>query len=314
MTFFCIHSFSDWGNIEKFLRKRVENAHYTYLTERHSFLWKWRAAKKIRKADFIIFFVGRHSYTSKNVEWELKKAIQYNKRIYAVPIERYTHIPFTIHYEKKAITVDEIEMIIQDEINRDSNKIEQILFNKNIDTSSEDAKKIMFEEYKLLLQTSEALILRRQTMNTFFLTANGILLSIYGAKYGIQANSKYQFLITLVGILLCLSWKKIISSYGQLNSGKFAVLNKIEKTLPLAIFSAEWIALGEGKDPKKYNSFTDSEKATPKLFLYLYILISIYIIAISLWDVLRSSAFAFNFTHSIFSSFSSISCFFLPLI
>lgn len=48
--------------------------------------------------------------------------------------------------------------------------------------------------------------------------------------------------------------------------------------LPVSIFSAEWIALGEGKDKNKYKSFTQSEKRVPCLFLISYIILVIAII------------------------------------
>ncbi len=95
-------------------------------------------------------------------------------------------------------------------------------------------------------------------MNTFFLSANGLLVTMIGFIIGGKITSKYSYIflcvLAFVGILLCLSWRSLILSYCQLNTGKFKVINELEKYLPVSIFTAEWIALGEGKDKKRYNS------------------------------------------------------------
>ena len=69
-----------------------------------------------------------------------------------------------------------------------------------------------------------------------------------------------------------------ISSFGQLNKGKFQVINALEKYLSVSIFNAEWIALGKGKDKNKYSSFTDVEKNVPGVFLIIYVLLCAFII------------------------------------
>ena len=77
------------------------------------------------------------------------------------------------------------------------------------------------------------------------------------------------------GAVLCVVWWRLISSFQQLSKGKFAVIHALERRLPARIFAAEWVALGSGKDPKKYKPFTTIEKATPWVFGLLHSLLVI---------------------------------------
>lgn len=287
MKAFLIHSFSDKEKINIFIDnlKRYRKLEIIKLDRSYGFLWKIPSKYGIIKSDFIIFIVGEHSHQSKYISWEIKVAQKANKKIYIIKLDGSFNLPNEID-DIKIITDDELNSII--EIELDTNKkIEKILFN-NKDSLENDieSQKLLLEEYKLLLQTSEALVVRRQTMNTFFLTANGVLVTMLGLITGTKIKSNYSYIylcaLAIVGILLCLSWSNLVSSYGQLNTGKFAVLNKLEKYLPVSIFDAEWVALGEGKDKKKYKSFTQSEKKVPILFLIVYIIFFVTVIILKL--------------------------------
>jgi hypothetical protein len=142
-----------------------------------------------------------------------------------------------------------------------------------------------FELYKLMVASSEALVTRRQAVNTFFLTINGILLTALGffLKGGghIRVLSGGVAVLATLGLLVSTVWRTLIKSFGQLNSGKFRVINRMEALLSASIFSAEWKALGEGKDPKIYRSFTEREAWIPVALIMVYALA--FIIACSIW-------------------------------
>jgi hypothetical protein len=70
----------------------------------------------------------------------------------------------------------------------------------------------------------------------------------------------------------------IVRSYRQLNAGKYLVVGEFEKRLPASPYwSAEWKALGEGKDPKKYLPLTHIENWIPVVFAFLYIVMALSI-------------------------------------
>lgn len=132
---------------------------------------------------------------------------------------------------------------------------------------SKDELDRVFELYKLMVGTSEALVGRRQGVNTFFLTVNGAMLTAIGLV--LQGGGEQRlvaggiFILAVTGGILCLAWKSLLQSFGQLNTGKFAVINRLEERLPARVFTAEWTALAEGKDKRIYLSFTSREIWAP---------------------------------------------------
>jgi hypothetical protein len=153
--------------------------------------------------------------------------------------------------------------------------IDAVLFPHGIPTS-EPALARTVELYKLMVASSESLVARRQGVNTFFLTINGAILTAAGLIISNQSDSELQAIgiavLTATGTLLAAAWRSLIRSFGQLNSGKFAVINRIEEILPAAVYLAEWNALDEGRNPKKYRTFTSREVWTPNAFILIYVL------------------------------------------
>ena len=80
-------------------------------------------------------------------------------------------------------------------------------------------------------------------------------------------------------VLFLLSWWQIIISYKHLNAGKFKIIGKIEERLPLSVFDAEWMILGEGKKYGLYYPLTHIERWVPWAFLLIYLCLGIIIAA-----------------------------------
>lgn len=133
--------------------------------------------------------------------------------------------------------------------------------------------------YKIMVESSEGLVSRRQGVNTFFLTMNGALLTASGiiiqSADGDRLGALGVAVLAVAGAILCLAWRSLITSFGQLNRGKFQVINTIERYLKAAIYAAEWEALGRGEDPKVYRSFTSREIWVPNALLVLYTLAAV---------------------------------------
>jgi hypothetical protein len=104
-------------------------------------------------------------------------------------------------------------------------------------------------------------------MNGALLTASGLIVQSSGSR---TLGAIGVAVLTVAGVLLCGAWRSLIVSFGQLNTGKFKVINEMEKELPAAIYAAEWEALGRGKDPKIYRSFTSREIWVPTALLILH--------------------------------------------
>lgn len=147
------------------------------------------------------------------------------------------------------------------------------LFPNGVPTTEADLARTV-ELYKLMVASSESLVARRQGVNTFFLTINGAILTAAGLLIGNQSDPQLQAvglsILTITGAILALAWRSLIRSFGQLNTGKFAVINRIEAILPASVYLAEWQALDQGRNPKKYRTFTSREVWTPWTFFGIY--------------------------------------------
>lgn len=130
------------------------------------------------------------------------------------------------------------------------------------------------EMYRIMVESSEGLVTRRQAVNTFFLTMNGVLLTASGliiqGSGGNRLGALGIAVLAVAGAILCAAWRSLIKSFGQLNRGKFQVINAIERYFTAAIYTAEWEALDRGENPKTYRSFTSREIWVPTALLALY--------------------------------------------
>ena len=157
-------------------------------------------------------------------------------------------------------------------VSPDDPKLDDVVFQGREISDSEI--NVLMEQYRLFVDTSERLVARRQVVNTFFLSANTLALS----AVGLVANEvdtaplvpAAVVAICVAAIMLCIAWKRLVQSYAQLNRGKFDVIHCLESRLPASLFRAEWVALGEGEDPKRYRPFTRTEGVVPIIFIIIY--------------------------------------------
>ncbi len=134
----------------------------------------------------------------------------------------------------------------------------------------------VIEMYKLYVEMADRISTRRQSANSFFLSINTAIVAIVGyVQLGQKGGKSYDFywIVGLAGIALCYTWYRLIRSYKGLNSGKFKVIQEIEKRLPLSPYEAEWDVIGRGKDPKLYLPFTRVETVVPWVFLVLHLIV-----------------------------------------
>jgi hypothetical protein len=144
----------------------------------------------------------------------------------------------------------------------------------------------LLDQYKLYVEMADKISERRSTANSFFLSANTLLVSLYGilgaAVEGATASASttsrlglWLYSVPVAGLLLSVTWATLIKSYRQMNAGKFIVVHALESRLPAALYKAEWQALGEGKS-HQYLPFTHVEAAVPWIFSILYVLLGGY--------------------------------------
>ena len=100
------------------------------------------------------------------------------------------------------------------------------------------------------------------------------MVTIMSVLLALQIDLIYKLYIgavfSLFGMLLCMAWMGILSSYGNLNASKLKIISAMEKHLPASLFDAEWAVLSSQLNKKRYVSFTNSERRVPKILLVVY--------------------------------------------
>jgi len=266
MKVFVIHRFKDrkqaGSKLKKIAKQNPIELQPIFLDSSGGEKWKEEALNVIQEAEAVIIFNRKSCEESDNAKWEINKAEEAGKEL--------------IEINSKSKDQDFIERL-------------KSLYDlkEEFDSCFSSNKDDYFELYKLMIDSSESLIQRRQKTNAFFITVIGSLLAIAGllVKTGAINSGSFGILygFSVVGLLLCNSWRNLIDNYGKLNKAKFDVILRLEKELGAQIYSAEWIALGKGMRPKKYKSFTSTEKNVPLYFGLLIIALTLIAVGWQIW-------------------------------
>jgi hypothetical protein len=132
----------------------------------------------------------------------------------------------------------------------------------------------ILEQYKVVLEFADRAVARRLTVNSFYLTLNGAVVTIFGILWAHPPNAPRGMLLVPLSILLleCWAWRVSISSYRTLAKVRFLIAAELEKGLPCTPFGgAEHSVLFGGSDRRIYSPTTREEYLMPHLFALIYI-------------------------------------------
>ncbi len=150
------------------------------------------------------------------------------------------------------------------------NEIEQALWQKDSAQGVDDSNHLI-EQYKLYVEMADRISQRRGMTNTFFLTFNTAIVAALAGFFE-HVPSNVSIAIYIAAAVMAVTWAILLRSYRNLNTAKFLVIGELEKRLPAqTYYSAEWKALGEGKDYKKYIPLSLIETVVPIIFLTIYV-------------------------------------------
>lgn len=130
----------------------------------------------------------------------------------------------------------------------------------------------LLDQYRLYVEMADRISQRRATANTYFLSLNSAILAFVG-YLSVKETGELNWMLACAGIALSVLWRRLIISYTNLNTAKFKVIHNIEKRLPISPYEAEWIAMGEGKDPTLYRPLTHIERSVPLVFIALHAIV-----------------------------------------
>lgn len=282
MRIFVIHSGSDYDEIEKYLKNISRDTDNTemLMLKNGGKLWKAEAKTKIRQAQLVLFFVGEKSHESDNIAWEINCAVRYQKPIITVKLKQSNLLHPALkrenNYTNEVCWINE-EMSVEEVIQKvnDYSSGDYSLFNGDINDT--ERQKILLEQYKMFLKTSEDLVARRQSVSNFYISVNSALMAVLNMFLALNTQEIWKIVtsvgVPVIGIILCCTWIKLLHSYGELNSSKLKIIRIIEKQLPASLYDTEWRVQSDKLNLRPYVSFTKQESFIPKTFIFLYVLI-----------------------------------------
>jgi len=138
----------------------------------------------------------------------------------------------------------------------------------------ESFKADLFQQYKLYVESAEKISERRVSANNYLLTVNAFLVTLYGLLAASPYKGGWSILVPVAGVLVSLTWHRIITSYRDLNAVKFKVIHELEQEMPAALYHYEWHKAEEGRG-KAYHPLTHLERWVPVVFMLLYVLLAI---------------------------------------
>lgn len=142
------------------------------------------------------------------------------------------------------------------------------------ETYGESFQAVLFEQYKLYVESADKISERRVAANNYLLTVNAFLVTLYGLVAASRFNTFWTILVPVAGFLVALTWHRIITSYRDLNTVKFKVIHELEQHMPAALYDYEWQKAEEGRG-KAYHPLSHLERWVPVVFMLLYVLLAI---------------------------------------
>lgn len=130
----------------------------------------------------------------------------------------------------------------------------------------------LLDQYKLYVEMADRISQRRTSANTYFLSVNSAILAFAGYLTS-KDSTDCLSLMAIAGILLCVLWFNIITSYRDLNTAKWEVVQQIEERLPISPYAAEWDAVERGRNPRLYRPLSHIERVVPWIFVGLHLVV-----------------------------------------
>lgn len=152
------------------------------------------------------------------------------------------------------------------------------LFRHTKESYGESFKADLLEQYKLYVASAEKVSERRVSANNYLLTVNAFLVTLYGLLAASTFKGYWTILVPVAGVLVSLTWHRIITSYRNLNTVKFKVIHQLEQQMPAAMYDYEWYKAEEGRG-KTYHPLSHLERWVPLIFIVLYVVLAIVALA-----------------------------------
>jgi hypothetical protein len=258
--FICNRKFdsADTDRIINEFKKESDNTVTILREEEHSEDWKIRVEKKFHEVDFVLFVIGAKTFKSEALTWEYGKAKQLNKRIIGIQLSSASEE--SILFCKGFQVFDNVKQCFP--------YLQKIF---------ETDRQLLLEQYKIMVSSTERVTDQRLKVNNLFFTVTSSILSIslvVGKAFEFSAAGAIG-MILLAGMAFYITflWEKLVLSYGKLNTGKFIIIDHIEKLLRTNMFEHEWNIL---RDKLNYEPNTQTEASVVRKFRFFIIIVGVF--------------------------------------
>ena len=303
MKVYVIYKFDDYDRVIKKIeeiKEKIGNI-YFFMFPKGCKMKRWHkyAKKKMRECNMVAFFDTLTEYDShfKHINWELSLAEKLNKKVfvfkhledkYSEKIYGNDYSDTQINkYKYKVKDINAAAAFFESEKNWSvDNSLMHPDSNAKDGANSDSYNQILLEQYRIMIDTSERLMDRRQSTSNLYTTICSALVAFVGATFAFGNIYVTAGICIIVGLIIALlggNWLASLKAYELNNGGKFAVINKIEKELPADMFECEY----------RYNTFngirsySTREKRLPGIFIGLgVIMAAAAIIALILFLIL----------------------------
>jgi len=230
--------------------------------------WKDIIETKIKESDFVAFLIGNDTFESEQIIWEYAKAKSLNKQIIGIKLDNASEesILFCQGFQVFDNTVQALKYLNRIFVNDRQLKIEQ---------------------YKIMVSSTEKVTDARMKVNNLFFTITSSILSVafvLGETYSFVPLSVLAMVVlTALALLTTVFWEKLVNSYGKLNTGKFKVIDRIEKELRTNMFKEEWLILTQEINYEP-NTKTETKIVERfRLFIFLTLTIEVFYLLYELY-------------------------------
>lgn len=287
MNIYIIYKFADHQIVKEYLDRirevvSTDCSIFIFPNDPKPKLWRWRAARKLKESQLVIFFdslTGKGTDVGKHVSWELRKAERLGKKIlvFKADPEAKERSWYRYDYSEKEpqhpkYTTVSLDNAVEYMKKQYGKQISETLLHKDYAELTEREREVLLEQYHIMIDTSEKLMERRQETVNLYTTLSTTLIAFVGTSFAFKNQLVCAMVLFVSGLLLmvlCHNWRMSLNAYDCNNTGKFMVIDTLEKTLPAEIFQCEY----------RYNkmngirSFSSREKWLPIIFFIVGIIL-----------------------------------------
>lgn len=236
------------------LLKKSENFIAVQQEIEQSETWQKKVEQKMQESDFVLFLLGDNTFESEQIIWEYAKAKDLNKQIIGYKLSNAS--------EQSILFCQGFQVF--------ENPEHCVKF---LTKTYDDDRKLKFDQYKIMVGSTEKVTENRMKVNNLFFTITSSILSVgfvLGKTFGFTLKAMLGMLtLTILSLIVSYFWEKLIQSYALLNRGKFKVIDKIEKQLRTNMFEDEWKILTQ---EIKYEPNSKTETTIIEYFrIFIYV-------------------------------------------